>query len=108
MEEEKPTFMGLLERSVIFQGALTLMVWGAVVFISVYQVITGGEVALPETLAVGAGAIVAYFFSNKDKVEQERITRRQADLIRAATDQTRTTIPPISGGNTDKIIKPND
>lgn len=72
MKEDTITFAELLHQSVIFQGLLTLMVWGAVVFISVYQVVNSLQNAIPDVLGVGAGAIIAYFFASKDRVQSEK------------------------------------
>lgn len=72
MKEDTITFAELLHQSVIFQGLLTLMVWGAVVFISIYQVVNALQNSIPDVLGVGAGAIIAYFFASKDRVQGEK------------------------------------
>ncbi len=69
MNDDKITFAELLHQSVIFQGILTLMVWGAVVFISIYQMVYDLPSMIPDVLGVGAGAIIAYFFANKDRIQ---------------------------------------
>jgi len=55
-------FWELLGESVIFQGVLVLLVWGAIVYLSV----VGKEV--PDILTQGGALIVGFFFGAKQQV----------------------------------------
>lgn len=59
-------FWSLLEDSVLFQGALLIMVFGTIC----YLVITGREV--PKEMWGFAGVIVGFFFGGKAMVAQRK------------------------------------
>lgn len=53
------TFWRLLEESVIVQGIMTLMVWGAII----YLVVTGKPV--PDLISAGGMGILGFWFGSK-------------------------------------------
>lgn len=57
------TFWSLLKESVITQALLTLMIWGAVI----YMVVIGQPI--PDILAVAASAILGFWFGTKIKYD---------------------------------------
>jgi len=53
------TFWSLLRESVIVQGIMTLMLWGAIVYLAVTAQ------PIPELLATGGVAILGFWFGSK-------------------------------------------
>ena len=52
-------FWTLLRESVIVQGFMTIMLWGAIVYLAVTQQ------PIPELLAMGGTAILGFWFGTK-------------------------------------------
>lgn len=52
-------FTDMLVESTIIQGLMTLLLWGATVYLAI------NEKPIPEVLLVGDGAIVTFWFKTK-------------------------------------------
>lgn len=73
-------FWDLIERSVIFQGILVVMITATICCL----VLQGREV--PEVISVAFGGIIAYFFASKTQVGA---VRQLEDKIKLLQEQNR-------------------
>ncbi len=60
-------FWNAYNKSTIMTGTLALLIWGAIVYLS----IAGQEV--PDVLAVAGGAIIVFFYKSKGDAQTARI-----------------------------------
>ena len=70
-------FWDAFEKSIIISGALALLVWGTILYLSIAQL------PIPEVLSAGGALILGFFFGSRSGQQAERVQAANARLREA-------------------------
>lgn len=69
-------FWDEFSKSTITSGILAILVWGAIIYLSI------AGMDLPDALTVGGGSIIGYFFAAKSNAQSARADKvREEELL---------------------------